>query len=123
MNMEEKKEYKMLGLYEKQSLIPSLIMFVTHALTSAYSIYCKVSMEDYLKLSPEQIDDLDLFQWYVYYPTLFFAFFFLGRYCDYLFRDSKNKRLFGFLSCMIVGWLLLLFFRMTFMIMFFWNQV
>jgi hypothetical protein len=46
--MEEKKEYKMLGLYEKQSLIPSLIMFVAHAFTSAYSIFCKVSMEDYL---------------------------------------------------------------------------
>lgn len=119
--MEEKKEYKIFGLYEKQSLIPSLIMFVVHAFTSAYSIFCKVSMEDYLKLSPDQLDDL--YEWYMYYPTLFFSFFFLSRYAHYIFRDSKNKRLFSLLSCIIVGWLLLLFFRMTFMIMFFWNQV
>ena len=72
--MEEKKEYKIFGLYEKQSLIPSLIMFVVHAFTSAYSIFCKVSMEDYLKLSPDQLDDL--YEWYIYYPTLFFSFFF-----------------------------------------------
>jgi hypothetical protein len=121
--MEERREYKMFGLYEKQSLIPSMIMFVTHALTSAYSIYSRVSLEDYLNLSSDKIDDLDLYQWYVYYPTLFLAFFFLGRYVDYLFRDSNYKRLFSFLSCMIVGWILLLFFRVAFMSMFFWNQI
>lgn len=121
--MEERREYKMFGLYEKQSLIPSMIMFVTHSLTNAYSIYSRVSLEDYLNLSSDKIDDLDLYQWYVYYPTLFLAFFFLGRYADYLFRDSNYKRLFSFLSCMIVGWILLLFFRVAFMSMFFWNQI
>lgn len=119
--MEEQKEYKMFGLYEKQSLVPSLIMFVTHALTSTYSVCSKVSKEEYLKLSSGQLDDF--FQWYIYYPTLFLSFFFLGRYADYLFRGSKNKRLFSFLSCMIVGWILLLVFRIAFMLMFYWNQI
>lgn len=119
--MEEQKEYKMFGLYRQQSLIPSIIMFVVHAFTSAYSIFCKVSMEDYLKLSPDQIDDL--YAWYMYYPTLFLSFLFLGRYCDYLFRDSKHKRLLGFLFTMIVGWIILLVFRVAFTLMFFWNQI
>ena len=119
--MEEQKEYKIFGLYRQQSLIPSIIMFVTHSLTSAYSIYSKVSLEEYLKLNPNQLDGL--FQWYLYYPTLFLAFLFLGRYADYLFRDSKHKGLFGFLSSIVVGWILLLVFRIAFVLMFFWNQI
>ena len=119
--MEEQKEYKMFGLYRQQSLIPSIIMFATHSLTSAYSVCSKFSKEEYLKLSSEQLDSF--FQWYIYYPTLFLSFFFLGRYADYLFRGSKNKRLFSFLSCMIVGWILLLVFRIAFMLMFYWNQI
>jgi len=119
--MEEKKEYKMFGLYEKQSLIPSLIMFVTHSLTSAYSVCSKVSLEHFLEMNSSEIDTF--YQWYIYYPTLFLSFFFLGRYCDYLFRDSKHKRLFGLLFTMIVGWIILLVFRVAFTLMFFWNQI
>lgn len=119
--MEEQKEYKMFGLYRQQSLIPSIMMFATHSLTSAYSIYSKVSAEEYLKLNSDQLDDL--FQRYIYYPTLFLAFLFLSRYFDYLFRDSKHKGLFGLLSSIVVGWILLLVFRMAFMLMFFWNQI
>ena len=121
IKMEEDKEYKILGVYRDQSLIPALIMFVLHAFTTASSITNKVTLGDYKKLSGDQISDLQ--EWYFFYPTLFFAFFFLSRYFDYFFRDSKHKRLFGFLSCIIVGWILLLFFRICFMLMFFWNQI
>ena len=119
--MEENKEYKILGVYRNQSLIPALIMFVLHAFTTASSIANKVTLGEYKKLSGDQISDLQ--EWYFFYPTLFLAFLFLGRYFDYVFRDSKHKRLFGFLSCMFVGWMLLFFFRICFMLMFFLNQI
>jgi hypothetical protein len=121
MEEEEKKEYKMLGLYEKQSLIPSLIMFITHGFTDAYSVCTKFSMEEYLKMDSEQISDF--YDWYIHYPTLFLAFFLLGRYCDYIFRNNDKKRLFSFLSCMVVGSILLLIFRISFTTFFYWDQI
>ena len=109
----------MMGGYEKQSLIPSLIMFVVHCFTSAYSVCSNVSLEHFLEMDSSEIESF--YHWYIYYPTLFLSFFLLGRYADYVFRDSKHKRLLGFLFTMIVGWIILLVFRVAFTLMFFWN--
>lgn len=119
--MEKEKEYKMFGLYERQSLIPSIIMFVTHTFTDAYSVCSRISMEDYLKMDSNQISGF--YHWYIHYPTLLLAFFLLGRYADYIFRKSHNKRLFSFLYFMIVGSTLLLIFRISFTIFFYWDQI
>lgn len=119
--MEENKEYKVLGVYRNQSLIPALIMLVIHAFTTTNSIASKVTIEEYTKLNSEQISDLQ--EWYLFYPTLFLAFFFFGRYFDYLFRNKKHARLLGLLCSITVGWVLLIFFRICFMLMFFWGQI
>jgi len=119
--MEENKEYKVLGVYRNQSLIPALIMFVIHAFTTANSIASKVTFEEYSKLNGEQISDLQ--EWYFFYPTLFLAFFFLGRYSDYLFKNKNNNRIFGFLFSLILGWFVLMFFRILFLVLFYWQQM
>jgi len=119
--MEENKEYKILGVYRNQSLIPALIMFVLHAFTTTNSIASKVTLGEYRTLNGDQISDLQ--EWYFFYPTLLLAFLFIGRYFDYLFRNKNNKRILSFLSSIVLGWLLLILFRICFMLMFFWNQI
>lgn len=114
-------DYKMFGLNKKQSIFGAIFMLFLHAFTTTYSIYSKVDFKTYSNMSSSQINDL--YDWYIYYPTLFLAFFFLGRYSDYLFRNQKHNRIAGFLFSLILGWLVLVFFRIVFLVLFYWPQV
>lgn len=120
--MEEKYvDYKMFGLNKKQSIFGSIFMLFLHAFTSTYSIYSKVDFKVYSNMNSDQISNLH--EWYLYYPTLFLAFFFLGRYSDYLFRNKHYNRIIGFLFSLVLGWLFLFFFRILFLVLFYWNQM
>jgi hypothetical protein len=118
---QEYKDYKAFGLYKRQSIIGFFFALIVHTFTCAYSIYSKVDFEEYKTLSSNQINNL--YEWYIYYPTIFLIFFFLGRFFDYLLRDKKYKEVIGFLFTIIVSFICLILFRALFLVMLFWNQI
>lgn len=119
--MENKEDYKLLGLYGKQSLIPAFIMLFTHAFTSAYAICSKFTMKGYLELENGQISDFC--SGYIYYPTLFLTFLFLSRYFNYFFMKSNYRLLFSSLFSLVIGWVFIVVFRLIFMIILFKSQI
>jgi len=119
--MEENEDYKVFGLYRKQSLIPAFIMIVVHSITAVYSIYSKVTFEQYAHMTSDEVNKLYL--WYIHYPTLFIFFFLLSRYFDYFFRNKKYNRIYTFLTCMFVGWFFVVFLRIIFMVSFYHNEI
>ena len=114
-------DYKMFGLNKKQSIFGSIFMLFLHAFTTTYSIYSKVDFKTFSNMKSDQINNLH--EWYLYYPTLFLAFFFLGRYSDYLFRNQKYNRIFGLLFSLVLGWICLVFFRIALLVLFYWQQM
>jgi len=122
--MEEKKEYKILGLTRKESLVAALIVLALHAFTSVYSIYSKISLDGYMNLTENEKSDL--YDWYLHYPTLFLSFFLFGRFFDYATEKIKPlilRIIISFAITIFVGFIFLFLLKILFLVILFWNQI
>lgn len=110
--MEKSKEFsdsKFLGVYQKQSFWVAVMSFFVHSFTTIYGFYNKLSLEEFVTLSPEQ--ESKYYTWYVYYPTIFLGIIFMNRYFDYVTRNVERFRwLKSFFLSMIVSFLFIFIF-------------